>query len=110
MGEIIFNTSGLGEITDYYQNEFDRKFNDINGKMDGTITELQGTMEGNEATMANKSFDKIKVALGEIEARSAEFRRILWEKLKDSKKLHKEQLENYKKEKIFVFKEELWQI
>lgn len=81
MGEISFNTSGLGEITDYYQNEFDRKFNDINGKMDGTITELQGTMEGNEATMANKSFDKIKVALGEIEARSAEFRRILMGKV-----------------------------
>ena len=77
MGEISFNTSGLGDMTDYYQNEFDRKFNDISKRMDNTMKELLGTMEGNEATMANRSFDKMRSALSEIESRSAEFRVIL---------------------------------
>ena len=70
MGEIKFNTSGLGDLTDVYQNEFDVKFKEIKEKMNGTMGELQGTMEGNEANLANASFDKIKAALGEIEERS----------------------------------------
>ena len=70
MGEIKFNTSGLGDITDAYQNEFDAKFREIKEKMNETMSELQGTWTGNEADLANKSFDKIKVALGEIEERS----------------------------------------
>ena len=81
MGEISFNTSGLGEITDYYQNEFDAKFKDLKEKMEATMVDLGKTWEGNEATMANNCFEKIRTALGEIEFRSNDFRRILSSKV-----------------------------
>lgn len=70
MGEIKFNTSGLGDITDIYQNEFDAKLREVEGKMNETMSELQGNWTGNEADLANRSFDKIKAALAEIEERS----------------------------------------
>ena len=64
--DIKVDTEGLAEGVDTYE-QFDQQMTDIEGKMKEVMKGLQTKWEGEEADLANKSFDKIGAALTEIE-------------------------------------------
>ena len=77
MGEIIFNPAGLGDLSDVYDTEFDAKLVANDGEMRTAINELKGTWGGEEAELANVSFDKILGSLEELEERSKAYGNIV---------------------------------
>lgn len=63
---IKIDTEGLAEGVNTYE-QFDQQMRDIEGQMKEVMKELHTNWEGEEAELANKSFDKIDSALTEID-------------------------------------------
>lgn len=77
MTKIEFNPAGLGDLSDVYDTQFDAKLRSNDEEMRKSVNELKGTWGGEEAELANVSFDKIMTSLDELEVRSKTYGEIV---------------------------------
>ena len=77
MTKIEFNPAGLGDLSEVYDNQFDAKLRTNDEEIRKSVTELKGTWGGEEAELANVSFDKIMNSLDELEIRSKTYGEIV---------------------------------